>query len=113
MNDALHSPHWYRVAPLKPRLHDQVEIHRHDYRGQIWYLLENTTSGRSHRFNPAAYRFIGLMDGERSIGEIYKMLTDEDDDTAPAQGEIIELLGNLYAADLLKSGALADTGELF
>ena len=113
MNDALHSPHWYRVAPLKPRLNDQVEIHRHDYRGQIWYLLENTTSGRSHRFNPAAYRFIGLMDGERSIEHIYKLLIEDDEDSAPGQGEIIDLLGNLYTADLLKSGALADAGELF
>jgi putative peptide zinc metalloprotease protein len=113
MHNVLHSPHWYRVAPLKPRLHDQVEIHRHDYRGQIWYLLENTTTGRSHRFNPAAYRFIGLMDGERSIDEIHRLLVDSDETTAPGQVEIIELLGNLYAADLLKSGALADTGELF
>ena len=113
MDNVLHSPHWYRVAPLKPRLHDQVDIHRHDYRGQIWYLLENTTTGRSHRFNPAAYRFIGLMDGERSIDEIHRLLIDSDETTAPGQVEIIELLGNLYAADLLKSGALADTGELF
>lgn len=113
MNDELHSPHWFRVASLRPRLHDQVEIHRHDYRDQIWYLLENTTTGRSHRFNPAAYRLIGLMDGERSVEEIYQQLLEEHEDSAPGQAEIIDLMSSLYAADLLKTGAIADTEELF
>ena len=104
MQDEFNSPHWYRVAELRPRLHDQVEIHRHDYRGLVWYLLENTATGRSHRFNPAAYRFIGLMDGERSVAEIYRIVGEKYDQDAPGQVEIIELLGNLYAAALLLLG---------
>jgi len=113
MSDGLVSPHWYRVAKLKPRLHDQVEIHRHDYRGLIWYLLENTTTGRSHRFNPAAYQFIGMMDGDMSVEEIHQRICDRLDEYAPGQEEIIDLMGKLYEADLLKSGATADTEELF
>ena len=113
MSDGLISPHWYRVANLRPRLHNQVEIHRHDYRGLIWYLLEDTTTGRSHRFNPAAYQFIGLMDGERSVQEIYDRICDKLDEYAPGQEEIIDLMGKLYQADLLKSGATADVEELF
>ncbi len=113
MSDGLISPHWYRVAKLKPKLHGQVEIHRHDYRGLIWYLLENTTTGRSHRFNPAAYQFIGMMDGEASVQEIFERICDKLDEYAPGQEEIIDLMGKLYQADLLKSGATADTEELF
>ncbi len=113
MSDGLVSPHWYRVAKLQPRLHDQVEVHRHDYRGLIWYLLENTTTGRSHRFNPAAYQFIGMMDGARSVQEIFERICDKLDEFAPGQEEIIDLMGKLYQADLLKSGASADTEELF
>ncbi len=112
MSDGLTSPHWYRVASLKPRLHDQVQIHRHDYRGLIWYLLENTTTGRSHRFNPAAYQFIGLMDGERTVQDIFDRVCAKLDEFAPGQEEIIDLMGKLYQADLLKSGASADTEEL-
>jgi putative peptide zinc metalloprotease protein len=113
MNDELKSRHWYRVATLTPRLHDQVEIHRHDYRGLIWYLLENTTTGRNHRFNPAAYQFIGMMDGERSVQEIYQQITEKLDDHAPGQEEIIELMFKLYEADLLKVNAQANTEEMF
>ena len=113
MNDGLISPHWYRVAKLQPCLHEQVKIHRHDYRGLIWYLLENTTTGRSHRFNPAAYQFIGLMDGKRSVQEIFDQIADQLDEFAPGQEEIIDLMSKLYEADLLKSEATANVEELF
>jgi putative peptide zinc metalloprotease protein len=65
MSDSLFSPSWYRVADLKPKLRGHVEIHRHDYRGKVWYILQDHASGRSHRFSPAAYHFIGLLDGQR------------------------------------------------
>ena len=112
MTNEMNSHHWYRVKDLKPALHDQVEIHRHDYRDQIWYLLENTTSGRNHRFNPAAYQFIGLMDGSRSVEDIYSQVVEKLDENAPGQEEIIDLLSRLYQADLLKVDAHANTEEL-
>jgi putative peptide zinc metalloprotease protein len=113
MSDGLISPHWYRVAKLRPKLHDQVKIHRHDYRGLIWFLLENATTERSHRFNPAAYQFIGLMDGERCVQEIFDRVAEQLDEYAPGQEEIIDLMSKLYEADLLKSEALVDTEEMF
>ncbi len=113
MTGELNSRHWYRVAPLTPRLHDQVDIHRHDYRGQIWYLVENTTTGRSHRFNPVAYQFIGMMDGERSVQDIYSQINENLDGHAPGQEEIIDLMSKLYEADLLKVNAQTNTEEMF
>jgi putative peptide zinc metalloprotease protein len=113
MTGELNSRHWYRVAPLTPRLHDQVDIHRHDYRGQIWYLVENTTTGRSHRFNPAAYQFIGMMDGERSVQDIYSQINENLDGHAPGQEEIIDLMSKLYEADLLKVNTQSNTDEMF
>ncbi len=113
MDDGLLSPHWYRVAKLQPKLHGHIEIHRHDYRGLIWYLLEDTTTGRTHRFNPAAYQFIGLLNGKRSVQVIYDQLGKQLEDYAPGQEEIIKLLGQLHAADLIQTEALIDTEELF
>jgi len=113
MNDGLLSPHWYRVAKLQPKLHSHIEIHRHDYRGLIWYLLEDTTTGRNHRFNPAAYQFIGMLDGKRSVQEIYIQLEKQLEDYAPGQEDIIQLIGQLHAADLIHSDTLINTEELF
>ncbi len=112
MNKGLISPHWYRVAKLKPSLHSHVKIHRHDYRGLIWYILEDSTTGRNHRFNPAAYQFIGLLDGKHSVEEIYQHISEQLEDFAPGQENIIQLLGQLHAADLLKSDVLIDSDEL-
>ena len=113
MNNASLSPHWYRIAKLQPKLHSHIEIHRHDYRGLIWYLLEDTTTGRNHRFNPAAYQFIGLLDGKRSVQEIYDQLDKQLEDYAPGQEDIIQLMGQLHAADLIQTDTLIDTEELF
>ncbi len=113
MTENLFSPHWYRVAKLKPKLPGHIEIHRHDYRGLIWYIMEDTTTGRNHRFNPAAYQFIGLLDGKRSVQEISEMLTKQLGDFAPGQAEIIQLMGQLHSADLIQTDVLINTEELF
>ncbi len=112
MNNGQISPHWYRVAKLTPRLHHQIEVHRHDYRGLIWYILEDASSGRNHRFNPAAYLFIGMMDGKRSVQQIFDQMCDQLDDYAPGQEDIIQLIGQLHAADLVKTDANINAEDL-
>ncbi len=107
------SPHWYRVAKLKPRLHSHIEIHRHDYRGLIWFIMEDLSTGRNHRFNPAAYQFIGLLDGKLTIQEIFDLLGKQLGDFAPGQEDIIQILGQLHSADLIQTDVLVNTEELF
>ncbi len=70
MEDSLFNPSWYRVASLKPRLKTHAMIHRHNYGGEVWYVLQDHISGRFYRFTPIAYHIIGLMDGKRSVQEI-------------------------------------------
>ena len=113
MNDGQISPHWYRVARLKLKLHGQVDIHRHDYRGLIWYILEDKSSGRNHRFNPTAYLFIGMLDGELTVQEIYDRICQQLEDYAPGQEEIIQLIGQLHSADLIRADAKIDAEDLF
>ena len=67
MSEVIFSSSWYRVATLRPRLRRHAQIHRHHYRGQLWYILQDHASQRIHRFSPAAYRVIGLMDGTRTV----------------------------------------------
>ncbi len=113
MSEQLFSPHWYRVSDLKPQLRDHVHIHRHDYRGLIWYVLEDKASGRSHRFNATAYAIIGLLDGNLSINQIWNSVHDRLGDIAPTQEQMIQLLGKLHAADLLQSDLPIDNDMLF
>ena len=112
MTETLFSPSWYRVADLKPRLRKHAELHRHDYRGKVWFVLQDHAGGRAHRFSPAAYRFIGLMDGERTVQEIWDTLNEQQGDEAPTQDEAIRLLGQLHAADVLICDVTPDSREL-
>jgi putative peptide zinc metalloprotease protein len=113
VSDALFSPSWYRVANLKPRIRAHAQIHRHDYRGRIWFVLQDHALGRSHRFSPAAHHFIGLMDGERSVQAIWEAACEKLGDDAPTQEEVIRLLGQLHSADALICDVPPDSVELF
>jgi len=110
--DSLYSPSWYRVAELRPRLRGHVRIHRHHYRGETWYVLEDRVSGRMHRFNPIAHHLIGLMDGRRSVQELWDNAAARFGDDAPTQQEMIGLLGQLHSADVLLTEVAPDVAEL-
>jgi len=112
MSEQLFSPSWYRVADLKPRLRQHAQLHRHDYRGKVWFVLQDHAGGRSHRFTPAAYRFIGLMNGERTVQELWDNFNEQEGDDAPTQDEVIRLLGQLHAADILICDVTPDSREL-
>ena len=106
------SPSWYRVADLTPRLRSHVEIHRRQFRGDIWYVLEDSASNRFHRFSPAAYAVIAQMDGRRRMRDIWKAAARKLGRDLPTQDEVIQLLSQLHQADALDSGTPPDIGEL-
>src|SRR3970040_2105788 len=112
MSFDLLSSSWYRVAELRPRLRSHVRIHRHHYRGELWYVLEDRVSRRMHRFNPTAYYLIGLRDGYRTVQEIWDSAAAKFGDDAPTQDEAIRLLGQLHAAEVLQSEVTPDVAEL-
>jgi putative peptide zinc metalloprotease protein len=110
---SLFSPSWYRVAGLRPRLRSHLDIHRHHYRGELWYVLEDRISGKLQRFTPNAYQIIGLMDGERTVQEIWDTVRLRLQEETPTQDEVIRLLGQLHAADGLQSDVMPDPSEMF
>jgi putative peptide zinc metalloprotease protein len=85
MDKALFSEYWYRVKALKPKLRAHILIHRHVYRGDVWYVLADESSSRHHRFNEAAYQVIGLMDGRRTVQQLWHLVNTRLGDEAPVQ----------------------------
>jgi putative peptide zinc metalloprotease protein len=113
MAEFLFSSHWYRVANLHPRLRSHVRVSRQLYRDRLWFLLQDQTSGRHHRVNQNAYQFIGRMDGNRTVQEIWDVLVEDLGDDAPTQDETIQILCQLSDADLLQCEATPDVADLF
>lgn len=113
MTDSVFSPLWYRVAALKPCLRSHIKIHRHHYRGKLWYVLEDSSSGRHYRFAKTAYYIITKMDGKRSIQTIWDDAIENLGDDAPTQDEMIRLFSQLHSVDALLCDVPPDTAELF
>ncbi|HZF78768.1 MAG TPA: hypothetical protein VEZ89_03160, partial [Rubrivivax sp.] len=109
----LQSSLWYRVAELRPQLVARARLHRHRYRGEVWYLLQDPASGKVHRFAPAARLVLAAMDGRRSVQELWLLAGKKLGDEAPTQDEMIQLLGQLHGADLLMTDVPPDALELF
>ena len=104
---------WYRVAALRPRLLSSVQVHRQHFRGQMWYVLENPTNNEFSRLSTEAYHIIGLLDGRRTVAEAWRIGNEQLADRAPTQGEVIQLLGQLYSSNLLYAELAPDTESLF
>jgi putative peptide zinc metalloprotease protein len=106
------SSSWFRVAALKPRLKEHAAIHRHRYRGRAWYVVNDPITGRMHLLSPESCTVVGRMDGARTVDEIWKQVVSRLGTDAPSQDETIQLLAQLFAADLLQSEVTPDLVEL-
>lgn len=112
MSESLFSESWYRVKNLKPELRRHTQIHHHIYRGEDWFVLQDHSSGRYHRFSPEAYQIIGMMDGTLSLDRIWTIACERLGDDMPTQEEVISLLGQLHRADALLTNIPPDITEL-
>ena len=113
MARSLFSPSWHSVADLKPRLVPQARIHRHVYRGQVWYVVQDQTGGRFHRLSPAAHGLVLDMDGSRTVHCLWEMANVSGVGDACTQNEVIDLLVQLHGADLLQVDTNPDSAALF
>ncbi len=109
----LQSSLWYRVSGLRPHLLARARLHRHRYRGELWYLLQDPASGKVHRFTPAARLVLAAMDGQRTVDDLWRLAQRQLGDDAPTQDELIQLLGQLHNTDLLATDVPPDALELF
>ncbi len=98
---------------LRPRLRNAVHIHRQHYRNNIWYIIQDPANNQYYRLNPAAYHFVGMLDGQRTVAQVWKACNEELGDDAPTQGEAIQLLGQLYGANLIQAELPPDAESMF
>ncbi|MFN5048848.1 PqqD family peptide modification chaperone [Roseateles sp.] len=112
MSSALFSTSWYRVEQMRPALRGHARLVRHSYRGQRWYVLQDQASGRFLRLNEQAWRIVGLMDGQRSLAQIWEQACLGLGDEAPTQDEILQLLTQLHQANVLLSDRRPDLDDL-
>lgn len=113
MRRSFFSNSWHNVAELKPRLLSHARIYRHVYRGEPWFVVQDTTAGRYHRISPSAYALLTRMDGTHTVQSLWDEALQQGGDQIPTQDEIVDLLMQLYTQDLLHCDVTPDAAELF
>jgi len=113
MRRTLFSQHWHNVAQLRPKLAPHTRTFRHVYRGQAWFVLQDAAGNRYHRVSPTAHTFINHMDGNRTVQSIWDNAHRIGGDEIPTQDEVVQLLMQLHANDLLYCDVSPDAAELF
>jgi putative peptide zinc metalloprotease protein len=104
---------WYRISALKPRLLSSVNVFRQEYRGQLWHVIENAANNQYSRLSADAYAFVGLLNGQRTVSKAWDICNEKNGDQAPTQGEVIQILGQLYSSNLLYVDLPPDSAALF
>lgn len=103
------SPSWHSVAGLRPRLMPYAVVQRVVFRGRPWYVVQDQTGGRVYRFSTAAYALIAGMDGHQTVQALWERANASEVRDACTQPEVVDLLVQLHAADLLQTDALPDS----
>jgi putative peptide zinc metalloprotease protein len=106
------SPFWHRVRTMKPRLRPHVQITRQHFRGNRWHVVQDPTANAFFRINPVAYEFVGLLDGRRTVEEVWQQGLTRHGDQALTQNDVISVLSQLFSSNLLKSDLPTEAEQL-
>jgi putative peptide zinc metalloprotease protein len=107
------SESWYRIAGQKLSLRPNIIVQRQNFRGERWIVLQNPFSNQFFRLRPAAYEFVARLRRDRTVQEVWQECLEKFPDEAPGQEAVIQLLSQLYFANLLQYEAAGDTAQLF
>jgi putative peptide zinc metalloprotease protein len=110
---ATFSESWYRIANQRLSLRPDVNARRQVFRGERWVVLDNAFNNQFFRLRPEAWEFVGRLRANRTVEEAWQECVRKFPDTAPGQETLVQLLGQLYQANLLLYDQAADTTNLF
>ena len=106
------SEHWHMVSGQRVWLLPTVKVQRQEFEGGRWHVLENPLRGQFFRLHPAAYAFVSRLAADRTVEEAWDSVVRVYPETAPTQQEVVQLLGQLQSAGLLRGELPADSRRL-
>ena len=104
---------WYRLAGSKISLRASVQVHRQTYRGVLWYVLYEPFTNQYYRLPRGAYDFVSRLTPDKTVGEVWSSMLKNGEGEMPGQGEVIEMLAQLYQANMLMYTGVDDGTKLF
>ena len=107
------SESWHRVAGLRVSLRPTVKVRKQLFRGETWYVLQDPFNNQFFRLRPEAHEFVIRLRPDRTVEEVWEECLNRHPDEAPGQEDVIQLLTQLYFANLLYFEMPADSAKLF
>lgn len=107
------SESWYRVADQRIGLRPHVKVRRQFFRGEKWYVLQDAFNNQFYRLRPAAYDFVARLRSTRTVDDVWQECLERDPENAPGQQDVIQILSQLYLANLLQYRVPEDSAKLF
>ncbi len=66
-----------RLREVQAGLRTELEVSRHLFRGEPSYIIRNPITFQSHNFSASDYHILVALDNNRSLGEIFNVLVQE------------------------------------
>ncbi|KPA15280.1 M50 family peptidase [Candidatus Magnetomorum sp. HK-1] len=107
------SESWHRVAGLRISLLPTVTVQKQFFRGEEWHVLNNPFNNQFFRLRPEAYTFIARLGPQKTVENVWNECLERFPDIAPGQEDVIQLLTQLYNANLLYFHSRPDTSQIF
>jgi putative peptide zinc metalloprotease protein len=107
------SESWHRIADQRISLRSTVKVRKQLFRGEKWYVLHDPFNNQFLRLRPEAYEFVVRLRPDRTVGQVWEERLEGNPDGAPGQDDVIQLLAQLYFANLLYYELPADSAKLF
>jgi putative peptide zinc metalloprotease protein len=101
MQSNIFSENWFRVSKLKVSLQESVKVYSQLFKGEVWYLLEDTHNNKYYRLEENSYKFIKNLDHHKTIEENWNEYINLHPTIAPTQEEVIHILIQLHENNIL------------
>lgn len=108
MASTIFSDSWYRVSGLRVALLSSVEVRAQTFRGQNWFILQDTYTQRYFRTSEQACKFILSLTRDKTVEDVWEDFVNHYPESAPSQEEVIQMLSQLHLSNLLYSLEQAD-----
>jgi putative peptide zinc metalloprotease protein len=90
-----------------------VKVRKQLFRGETWYVLQDPFNNQFFRLRPEAHEFVIRLRPDRTVEDVWEECLSRHPDEAPGQEDVIQLLTQLYFANLLYFEMPADSAKLF
>jgi putative peptide zinc metalloprotease protein len=79
----------------------------------VWYVLYEPFTNKFYRLPQGAYEFVSRLSVNKTVGEVWNGMLNSATGEIPGQGEVIEMLAQLYQSNMLMYDGIEDGAKLF